>query len=84
MSVPKNFRLATIGGIMTELKRCYRLAHTGQMDWPDAVSASKILRELRSCLEGGSFEARLAAIEQADAKAQPPDRRRPNGHGARL
>jgi hypothetical protein len=73
--LPKNFGLATIGGIMVELKRAYRMAHHGEMAWSDACSAARVLRELRFCLEGGDLEARIAALE-----ADQPAGARPNGH----
>ena len=40
MALPKRFRLASIGAVMFELKRVYRMGHAGEMTWPDANCAS--------------------------------------------
>jgi hypothetical protein len=63
-SIPKRFRLRTVGGVLTELARLYRMAHHKQIPWSDAAAGARILREIRVTLEGEAFEQRLAAIEQ--------------------
>jgi hypothetical protein len=63
--VPKKFRLSNLAGVLTELKRVYRLAHQGEMSWQDAGCAARLLREIRVTIEGGEIEARLAALERA-------------------
>ena len=65
MAAPKQFRLASIGGIVSELKRVYRMAHHGEMVWQDAAAAARILRELRVCLESSDLEQRIARLEAA-------------------
>ena len=52
------------------------------MDWADAGRAAYILHTIFKMIEGSTFEARLAALEQAaDAEREPG--RRPNGQAAR-
>ena len=62
---PKKFRLGNLAGVLTELKRVYRMAHQGQMSWQDAGCAARLLREIRITIESGEIEARLAALERA-------------------
>lgn len=69
--IPKQFRLANIGNVLGELRRVYTMAHHGQMTWQDASCASRILREVRHCLEAGDFEQRLAELERAAGIAAP-------------
>jgi hypothetical protein len=61
----QRLRLANIGGVVTELKRCYRMAHDGKMSWSDASAAARVLRELRFCFEGEAIEGRIGEIEAA-------------------
>jgi hypothetical protein len=65
------FRLASIGGVAGELRRLYRMCHDAKMTWQDAYAASRILREIRTCIEGSELEARIAAIEQALGRRAP-------------
>jgi hypothetical protein len=74
----KRTHLKTLGHVLTELGRQYRRADAGELDWPDAACAARILREMRQVIEGDGFEQRIAALEDALGK-QPG---RPNG-GAR-
>ena len=64
---------------MTELGRQYRRANDGLMPWGDAAQASRVLRELRFCLETSALEERIekleAAIDERDAA-----HRRAHGH----
>jgi hypothetical protein len=78
LAVPKQIRLANVGGICTELKRLYRCAWAGEITWQDAGSAARVLRELRVCLEGSEIEARIEALEHLLAEHRPG---RANGHG---
>jgi hypothetical protein len=61
---PRIGPLDTIGGVVTELGRVYRLARRGEMDVADATRLAYILRELRCALEAGDIEARIEALEQ--------------------
>jgi hypothetical protein len=77
--------LNTVGHILQELGAQYRRADKGELEWADAVSAARVLREMRFCLETSDIEARIVAIEQllqADGRTLPPGR--PNGLGVRL
>jgi hypothetical protein len=65
---PKKFRLGNLAGVLTELKRVYRMAHQGQISWQDAGCAARLLREIRVTIEGGEIEARLAALERATSE----------------
>ena len=57
--------LSTVGGVVTELGRVYRLARRGEMDMADAKSLTYVLREIRCALEASDFERRLDALERA-------------------
>ncbi len=81
---PRRFRIRTIGGLLTELARIYRLGHQGKMVWADVAAASRVLREVRIILETSAIEQRIVQIEEilkANGSALPPGR--PNGLGAR-
>jgi hypothetical protein len=70
--VPARIRLAKVGDILRELKRCYEMAHAGEMTWQDAGCAARVLREARYCIEGDAFEQRIVALEQiAGTGARP-------------
>ena len=60
---PRIGRLDTVGGVVTELARVYRLARRGELDVGDATRLAMILREIRCALEVSEFEARLLAVE---------------------
>ena len=57
--------LATVGGVVTELGRVYRLARRGEMDMTDAKSLTYVLREIRCALEASDIERRIEALERA-------------------
>jgi hypothetical protein len=65
----RRVRLSTIGHILTELARQYRCADLGTIPWADAHCASRILREMRQCIEGSTFEQRISALEAAAGAA---------------
>lgn len=79
----KRVRLKTIGHVLTELGRQYRRADNGELAWQDAAAAARILREMRTTIEGDTFEARISALETlaAGGSAATSDRR-PNGHSS--
>jgi hypothetical protein len=74
-AIPKRFRLRTVGGVLTELARLYRMAHHRQLPWSDAAAGARILREIRTTIEGDEIERRLAAVEQQLGAVA-----KPNGH----
>ncbi len=57
--------LSTVGGVVTELGRVYRLARRGEMDMADAKSLTYVLREIRCALEASDIERRIEALERA-------------------
>jgi hypothetical protein len=63
------YRLANIGGVASELKRCYRMAHRGQMTWQDAGCAARVLRELRFIYESEGIERQVAELAAAMSAA---------------
>jgi hypothetical protein len=66
-------RLTNIGSVLAELAYVYRKADAGRMAWADCAAASRILREVRHCLEASDIEARLAKLEAAAAEAAPDE-----------
>lgn len=56
-------RLDTVGGVAGELGRVYRGMRRDEIDPGLGRALVAALRELRCCLESGSVEARLEAIE---------------------
>ncbi len=62
-------RLDTIGRVVSELGKVYRLARRGELDLNDAKSLVYCLREIRCALESGDVERRLEALEALDAAA---------------
>ena len=60
-------RLDTIGRVVSELGKVYRLARRGELDLNDAKSLVYCLREIRCALESGDVERRLEALEALDA-----------------
>ena len=65
---PRIGRLDTVGGVVTELGRVYRLARRGELEMGEAKGLTYILRELRCALEAGDIERRLDALEAARTK----------------
>jgi hypothetical protein len=61
--------------VLTELGRVYRAGWSGALTWQDAACAARILRELRTTIEGGELEQR---IERLEARL---DVAKPNGNG---
>ena len=76
-------RLHTVGHVVTELGRVYRLARRGEMDLGDAKSLTYVLRELRCALEAGDVERRLEALESVETLAQHQGWQ-PSRHGTGL
>ena len=62
--------LNTVGGVVTELGRIYRLARRSELDMADAKALTYVLREIRCALEASDIERRLDALE-ADNPAGP-------------
>ncbi len=55
--------LETVGHVVTELGRVYRLARRGEMKMEEAKGYTYILREIRCALEAGDVERRLEELE---------------------
>ena len=62
-------RLDTIGRVVSELGKVYRLARRGELDLNDAKSLVYCLREIRCALESGDLERRLDALEALEVAA---------------
>ncbi len=60
---PRIGRLDTVGGVVTELGRIYRLARRSELDMADAKALTYVLREIRCALEASDIERRLEALE---------------------
>ncbi len=58
--------LNTVGGVVTELGRIYRLARRGELDMADAKALTYVLREIRCALEASDIERRLEALEASN------------------
>ena len=58
-------RLDTVGHVVTELGRVYRLARRGEMEINQAKSLTYVLREIRCALEASDVERRLEELEEA-------------------
>ena len=58
--------LNTVGGVVTELGRIYRLARRSELDMADAKGLTYILREIRCALEASDIERRLEALEASN------------------
>jgi len=58
--------LNTVGGVVTELGRIYRLARRSELDMADAKALTYVLREIRCALEAGDIERRLEALEASN------------------
>ena len=57
--------LDTVGHVVTELGRVYRMARRGEMDMADAKSCTYVLREVRCALEASDIERRLDLLEDS-------------------
>ncbi len=55
--------LETVGHVVTELGRVYRLARRGELEMDEAKSLTYMLREIRCALEAGDVERRLEELE---------------------
>ncbi len=55
--------LNTVGGVVTELGRIYRLARRSELNMADAKALTYVLREIRCALEASDIERRLEALE---------------------
>ena len=58
--------LNTVGGVVTELGRIYRLARRSELDMADAKALTYVLREIRCALEASDTERRLEALEESN------------------
>ncbi len=63
---PRIGRLDTVGGVVTELGRIYRLARRSELDMADAKALTYVLREIRCALEASDIERRLEALEASN------------------
>ncbi len=63
---PRIGRLDTVGGVVTELGRIYRLARRSELDMADAKALTYVLREIRCALEASDIERRLEAMEASN------------------
>ena len=68
-SKPKVAALTSIGAICTEMGKVYKSCRHGNLDTIDAARLVAMLTQIRQAVEVGSFEQRLAALEQEDAPA---------------
>ena len=55
--------LNTVGGVVTELGRIYRVARKGDMEIGEFKGLVYGLREIRCALEASDFERRLEELE---------------------
>ena len=60
---PRIGRLDSVGGVITEMSRVYRLAARDELDDKKAARFVGMLAEIRRALELGEFEDRLKALE---------------------
>ena len=58
--------LSTVGGVVTELGRIYRLARRSELGMADAKALIYVLREIRCALEAPDIERRLEALEASN------------------
>ena len=63
---PRIGPLNTVGGVVTELGRIYRLARRSELDMADAKALTYVLREIRCALEASDIERRLEALEASN------------------
>ena len=59
-------KLDSVGGVVTELARVYRLARRGKMEMSEAKGLTYILREIRCALEASDIERRIEELEAAN------------------
>ena len=57
-------RLHTVGHVVSELGKVYRLARRGELDMIEAKSLTYVLREIRCALEASDVERRLEELEE--------------------
>ncbi len=57
-------RLDSLGGVVRELGAVYREARMGTLDVKEASRLAAILSILRTAIEGGAIEHRLAELER--------------------
>ena len=57
--------LDTVGGVVVELGRVYRLARRNEMDITEAKGLAFVLREIRCALEASDIERRIEALEES-------------------
>ena len=63
-------RLDTVGHVVTELGRVYRLARRGEIDMGDAKSLTYVLCEIRCALEAGDVERQQRIRSSKSCKQQ--------------
>jgi hypothetical protein len=66
--IPKRFRLGNLAGVTTELRRAYRAAWLGEIDFRALGPITRCLRELRTQIEFEELGTRMARLE-AEVKA---------------
>lgn len=57
-------KLDSLGGVVKELGAVYREARTGRLDVKQASRLAAILGIIRTAIEGGEVERRLADLER--------------------
>ena len=62
--------LNDVKGVRVELRKLYREARRGEVDTIDLSRFVGALREMKGCLIAETFEARIAALEEATAKRE--------------
>ena len=65
--------LTAVKGVQRELRRVYREAVRGNIETLDLSRLVAALREMRGGLVAETFEARIAALEEAAAKREADD-----------
>ena len=63
---PRIGPLNSVGGVVTELGRIYRLARRSELDMADAKALTYVLREIRCALEASDIERRIEALEASN------------------
>ena len=61
---PRVGRLDSIGAVITEMGKVYRAARRSNLDTIDGARLMAMLTQIRSALELGELEQRLAALEE--------------------
>ncbi len=62
--------LSDVAGVTRELRKLYREARRGEIDTIDLSRFVAAMREMRGSLAVETFEARIAALEEAAAKRE--------------